>query len=132
MPGYIVQAIGNKIGCPITASDVDTAHRVPAKNGTNIIARFCSRDKKAEFTSMARKARLTTMAIGLSQSADSPLYVNDHLTPDRKRLFAQALALKRERAWKHLWTDNCTIKARKADDSRVHRISCVDDLSIFQ
>lgn len=128
----IVKSIGDKIGCPLNPSDIDTVHRVPAKNGTNIIARFCSRDKKSDFTSKARKVRLTTRAVGFTQSDDSPVYVNDHLTPERKRLFAQALELKREKQWKYLWTDNCTIKARQAENARVYRISCLEDLRIFQ
>lgn len=101
----IVKSIGDKIGCPLNPSDIDTVHRVPAKNGTNIIARFCSRDKKSDFTSKARKVRLTTRAVGFTQNDDSPVYVSDHLTPERKRLFAQALELKREKQWKYLWTD---------------------------
>lgn len=128
----IVQTLGDKIGCPVAAMDIDIVHRVPAKQGTNIIARFCSRTKKAEFASRARKARLTTAAIGLSQKQPTSIFVNDHLTPDNKRLFAQALELKKSKGWKFLWTDNCTIKARKADDTRVHRISSVNDLSVFK
>lgn len=128
----IVKSIGDKVGCPITASDIDTVHRVPAKNGTNIIARSCSRDKKFQFASKSRKARLTTRAVGSNQTDDSPVYINDHLTPERKRLFAQAQELKREKQWKYLWTDNCTIKARQAENARVYRISCLEDLRIFQ
>ncbi|XP_075741580.1 uncharacterized protein LOC142791307 [Rhipicephalus microplus] len=128
----VVQVIGEKIGRPIADTDVDAAHRVPAKNGSNIIARFCSRNKKAEFAKKARKACLSTTDIGFSQSTGpKPVYVNDHLTPERKRLFAQALELKKANQWKHLWTDNCTIKARKADDSRVFRIACAEDLRVF-
>lgn len=112
---------------------IDTAHRVPAKNKSHIIARFCLRNKKAEFIKKARKAWLSTADIGFSQSTGpKPVYANDHLTPKRKRLFAQALALKIAQKWKHLCTDNCTIKARMADDSRVFRIACAEDLGIFR
>lgn len=128
----IVQDIGSKVGCPIIASDIDIVHRVPAKNKTtHIIARFCSRSKKAEFASKARKARMTTGKIGFTENSDEPVFVNDHLTPENKRLFAQALALKKEKGWKYLWTDRCAIKARKTDDSRVHRISSTNDLAII-
>lgn len=125
----VVQEIGNKVECPVTATDIDVVHRVPAKNGTqHIIARFVSRTKKVEFASKARKARLTTADIGVQSKNEKPIFVNDHLTPERKRLFAQALSLKKEHGWKHLWTDNGAIKARKTDDSRVCRISGVEDL----
>lgn len=127
----IVQEIGNKIGCPVTPADIDVVHRVPAKTDTNIIARFCCRSKKAEFTSHAKKARLTTETLGFKRETHSNVYVNDHLTPEKKRLFAKALALKKENGWKFLWIDNCIIKARQADQSHVYRISGVEDLDVF-
>lgn len=127
----VLQKIGEKVGCTITSTDIDVVHRVPAKRESNIIARFCSRAKKAEFAAKAKKARLTTHCIGFSSNQDHPVYINDHLTPENKRLFAQALALKKEKKWQFLWVDNCRIKARKAPDSRVFRISKTSDLAIF-
>lgn len=127
----VVQSMGDAIGCKIAPEDVDTAHRVLAKKETNIIARFCSREKKTEFVKKARKARLTTATLGFPQKDQRPLYVNDHLTQERKRLFAQALELKKAKGWKHLWTDHCVIKARRTDESRVYRISSVGDLAVF-
>lgn len=128
----IMQAIGEKVGCPVEPTDIDVVHRVPAKNGSNIIARFCSRTKKADFASKARKARITTGVIGFRKETEKPVFVNDHLTPENKRLFAQALELKKAKNWKHLWTDSCVIKARKSDDSRVFRIREAGHLSVFQ
>ncbi|KAH6938153.1 hypothetical protein HPB50_007316 [Hyalomma asiaticum] len=72
-----VKDIGEKIGCPVADTDIDTAHRVPAKNGSNIIARFCSRNKKAEFAKKARKARLSAADIGFPHSTGpKPVYVD--------------------------------------------------------
>lgn len=128
----ILQQIGEKVECPISAADVDVVHRVPAKNNEqHIIARFCSRTKKAEFAGKAKKARLTAGTIGFQSHSQQPVYVNDHLTPENKRLFAQALAKKNEMNWQFLWVENCRIKARKAQGDRVHRISKVSDLAIF-
>lgn len=128
----IVQEIGNKANCPIGAADIDIVHRVPVKNGIpHIIARFCTRAKRADFCGKARKARLNTSDIGIQSQKDEPIFINDHLTPEKKRLFAQALSLKKEKNWKYLWTDNGVIKARKTDDSKVHRIADTDDLTII-
>lgn len=91
----VVQVIGEKVGCVIAPSDVDIAHHVPVRQGTYIIGKFCSRSKKTDFATKAKKARLNTTAIGLSGHSVAPIYVNDHLTPENKRLFAQALELKR-------------------------------------
>ncbi|KAH9380639.1 hypothetical protein HPB48_013328 [Haemaphysalis longicornis] len=60
----IIQAIGNKIECPVSESDLDIVHCVPSKGVTkNLIARFLSRTKK-EFVMKARKARLEAKGIG--------------------------------------------------------------------
>lgn len=127
----ILKKIGEKVNCPITSNDLDVVHRVPAKKDTNIIARFCSREKKMEFATKARKARLTTESIGMRFEQHKPVYVNDHLTPDNKRLFAEALELKKEKGWQFLWVQNCRILARKSEDARVFRISGVRDLNVF-
>lgn len=130
----VLQRIGESAGCAIIAADIDVVHRVPTKNGPdekNIISRFHSRVKKAEFANKAKKARLTTSAIGFSARQERPVFVNDHLTAENKRLFAQALSLKKEKKWQFLWIDNCQIKARKKPDSRVFCISKLSDLSVF-
>lgn len=127
----VLQKIGEKIGCHVPPTDLDTVHRVPAKKDKNIIARFCSRTKKAEFISKARKARLNATTLGFPPSAETKVFVNDHLTQENKRLFAQALELKKQHNWRFLWTDNCRIKARKTEGSRVYVISCTSDLSLI-
>lgn len=107
----ILQAVGNKIECPVSKDDIDIAHRVPsASDAKNLIARFTSRAKKAEFISKARKARLQTHDIGFRGAESRPIYVNDHLTQENKRLFAKALSLKKEKRWQFLWTDDCLIR----------------------
>lgn len=128
----IVVSIGNQAKCPISASDLDIVHRVPAKSGQcNIIARFCSRAKKNEFVKMARKARLDTRSLGFSGENPTPVYVNEHLSPDNKRLFGKAVTFKKEKNWRFLWTENCQIKARQSEDSKVFRIMSESDLRIF-
>lgn len=128
----IIQDIGNKIECPINESDLDIVHRVPSSSDAkHIIARFCSRAKKADFVSKARKARLQTKDIGFQINGSTPVYVNEHLTQENKRLFAKALSLKKENNWQFLWTDDCIIKARKTTDSKVFRIRKETDLAVF-
>lgn len=154
----IVKQLGDAIGCTVQTEDIDTAHRVPTHNAShkNIIVRFCSRDKRTEFLSNARKSRPTTACLGVlgesSQQATAntegqgdsntvgdryqksrvqPIYVNEHLTPENKILFGKALELKKQSKWMFLWTDHCVIKARKTLDSRVHRITCDQDLRVF-
>lgn len=131
----ILQCMANAIECPVEATDIDIVHRVPTmsknQNEKNIIVRFCSREKKNDFIRKARKARLCTSNIGFSGKTNVPVFVNEHLTVDNKKLFSKALALKKEHNWKFLWTDNCRIKARKSEDGRVFRIATEHDLRVF-
>lgn len=127
----ILQTVGEKIGCPVSPSDLDVVHRVPTAKecNKNLLARFCSRDKKSEFISKARKAKLCLSDINIIQTPDSPVYVNEHLTPANKALFSKALVQKKEKNWMFLWTANCQIKARKTTDSKVYRIRDEADLA---
>ncbi|XP_075547670.1 uncharacterized protein LOC142582160 [Dermacentor variabilis] len=128
----ILKRVGDVIECPVSETDIETVHRVPSKSSDqHLIARFVSRDKKNEFVKRARKARLRVSHLGFSGTNDTAVYVNDHLTISNKMLFAKALALKKAKKWQYLWTENSQIKARKASDSRVFRISAESDLRIF-
>lgn len=127
----IVKTIGEKAGCPISPGDLDIVHRVPTRSNDkkNIIARFCSRTKKSDFISKARKAKLCVSDLGITGASNAPVFINDHLTPSNKVLFSKALTLKRDKNWIFLWTDDCQIKARKTTNSRVLRIRDDSDLS---
>lgn len=127
----ILKTMGEKIGCPVSPTDLDVVHRVPTAkvNNKNILARFTSRDKKTEFISKARKAKLCLSDINITSTPNSPVYVNEHLTPANKALFSKAMDLKKEKNWRFLWTTNCQIKARKTEDSRVFRICDEADLA---
>lgn len=129
----IVKKVGSTIGCSVADSDIDVAHRVPTKSpqNQNIIIRFCSRAKKQDFIAKARKAKLNTKDLGFAGAQNYPVFVNEHLTPDNKRLFAKALALKKEKGWQFLWTSNCHIKARQTENGRVFRIASDRDLAVF-
>lgn len=93
----ILKTVGEKIGCPVLPTDLDVVHHVPTAklNNKNILARFTSRDKKSEFISKARKVKLCLSDINITWTPDSPVYVNEHLTPANKALFSKALELKR-------------------------------------
>ncbi|KAH9382062.1 hypothetical protein HPB48_016509 [Haemaphysalis longicornis] len=154
----IVKQLGDAIGCTVQTEDIDTAHRVPTHSAShkNIIVRFCSRAKRTEFLQTLASLVPTTACLCVlgesSQQATAntegqddsnadgdkeqkskvqPIYVNEHLTPENKILFENALELKKQRKWMFVWTDNCVIKARKTFDSRVHRITCDQDLRVF-
>lgn len=129
----IIQKIGDKIGSPVKVEDIDVVHRVSTRDAgkRNLIVRFCSHAKRADFLRKARKAHFTIGRLGFSGSSDAAVYVKEHLTPLDKRLFAMALEQKKETRWLYPWTENYIIKARKNVDGKVFQIFGESDLRVF-
>lgn len=124
----VLAKIGNAIKEPITGADVEVCHRVPTRDAdkTNIVVQFRSRAKRDAVLRKARKARPTNNAIGMSEA--TPIYVNEHLCPARKRLLALSIKKKHEHKWKSVWTNNGQIFAKRTDNSPMVRITCEDDI----
>lgn len=124
----IVSRIGTAIGEPITASDIESCHRVSTRNPgkTNIVVQFKSRAKRDTTLRKAKKTRLANSQIGL----DSPnaIFVNEHLCPTLKRLLGMAIRRKHEHNWKSVWTFGGRVFARQSDDAAMIRINSEADL----
>lgn len=126
----ILKDIGEKLGEPINANDIEVCHRVPVANSPsnkNIVVQFVHRAKRNAVLEKARRFRLKGTDIGLT--TDSPFYVNEHLCPELKRLLGKATAKKRQAGWNFLWVRNGQIFARKTESSAVLAITSEEDLS---
>lgn len=126
----IVMKLGDCIGEPISPSDIDVCHRVSvpgSRTGKNIIVQFALRRKRNAVLEKGKRKRLTASELGFSESV--PIYVNEHLCPERKRLLAQAIAKKRETNWKFVWVRDGHIYARKSENSARLRITSSIDLN---
>lgn len=126
----ILQTIGNLIDEPILPCDIDVCHRVPAGNSSScplIIAQFKYRSKRDAVIEKARRKRVSTADLGHATRA--PVYVNEHLCPELKKLLGMTIAKKNELKWKFAWTRGGKIYARKTDESRVVHISSTSDLA---
>ena len=53
---------------------------------------------------------------------DENIFINEHLSPLNRRLFAAASAKKRELNYKFLWTRRGTILMRKSEQSEIIKI----------
>ncbi|KAH9379472.1 hypothetical protein HPB48_012270 [Haemaphysalis longicornis] len=125
----ILTEIGNCIEEPISPCDVDVCHRVPVPNdraSKNIIFQYIHGRKRNAVLEAAKKMKLTCEDLGLSHTA--PIFINEHLCPDRKRLLVQAIAMKREAGWKFVWVRNGNIYARKSEKSNALKIGSASDL----
>ncbi|KAH9378703.1 hypothetical protein HPB48_015786 [Haemaphysalis longicornis] len=79
------------------------------------------------FLAKARKQKLTTKQLGLSQA--NAVYVNEHLTQANKQLLGAAIARKKEVAWKFVWTNGGKVYARKDEQMDAVRIQDLSDLT---
>lgn len=125
----ILTELGNCIEEPISPCDVDVCHRVPVPNdqaSKNIVVQFIHRRKRNAVLEAAKKKKLTCAELGLDHPA--PIFVNEHLCPDRKRLLGQAIAKKREAGWKFVWVRNGNVYARKSEKSNALKIGSASDL----
>lgn len=124
----LMTKIGSAIQEQILESDIEACHRVPTRHPgkSNIVVRFKSRAKRDETLRKAKKKRITNSNLGLESTA--PIYINEHLTPSNKRLLGAAIAKKKQVSWKHVWTKNGVVLARKTDGSDIVQIHCNDDL----
>lgn len=128
-PVDIVEKIGDVLNEPVSSHDIDTCHRIPTRNPgeTNILVRFVRRDKRHAFLAKARKQKLTTNQLGLSET--NAVYVNEHLTKANKQLLGAAIARKKEVAWKFVWTSSGKVFARKDEHTDAVRIQDLTDLA---
>ncbi|KAH9368498.1 hypothetical protein HPB48_020787 [Haemaphysalis longicornis] len=128
-PVDVVKKIGDVLKEPVSSHDIDTCHRIPTRKPgeTNIVVRFVRRDKRHALLAKARKQKLTTKQLGLSQA--NAVYVNEHLTQANKQLLGAAIARKKEVAWKFVWTSAGKVFARKDEHMDAVRIQDLSDLT---
>lgn len=126
----IVKEVGKAMNVQISDDMVDACHRLGRQTGDNppgLIVKFVRRFDKEELLKQRRvKRNLSTRHIG--RSDDRPIYINESLTPTRRRLYAMARRIQKEKDFKFLWVRNGKIFLRKEENSPVKVITCQDDL----
>ncbi|XP_042144970.1 uncharacterized protein LOC121835099 [Ixodes scapularis] len=126
----LLEQIGGQIGIPITKEDIEICHRVPIAHSTtdkNIVVQFVHRAKRNNVLEEARRHRFTGTKIGLT--SNEPIYINDNLCSQLKRLLGQTTSKKREANRKFVWVRNGQIFALKAVGTPTLKIMTCDGLS---
>lgn len=129
----VVKEVGKALDLVISDSMIDACHRMGHRNGTNgappgIIVKFVRRFDKERILQQRRvKRTLSTRHMNLE--VDQPVYVNEALTPARRRLLAAARQLRKERDYKFLWVRGGKIFLRKQENSHVIQVTCQDDFA---
>ena len=111
---------------PIRAEDIDISHPLNTKrrDGKAVhVVRFISRKTKLQILDAKKRAENKEYRF-----RNRDVYVNEHLSPNNRSLFAKAQEKKRELNYKYCWTRGGSINMRKTDDSQVITISKDTDL----
>ena len=115
------------LSAPIRPEDIDISHPLNTRrrDGKNVhVVKFISRKKKAEiFTKKKSETNRNYKFRG------NNVFINEHLSPKNRSLFATANEKKRTLGFKHLWTRGGTVLMRKTDESPVFTITCEDDFA---
>lgn len=123
----IAQKIGSTISCSISPDDWTKIYRQYRQSNQDkppsIIIFFKEASKRDEFLTAARKNRgLTTTKLGLIGN-ENFVFVNEHLTMARKKLFYTAKLFKSTNGFKYLWTSKGKIYLRKNDGSQAINVN---------
>jgi len=129
----LVKNVACALGVMVTRESIDICHRLgkrPDFNGpAAIIARFVRREDKNKIVEKRRvKRNFNTSDLGLEMPA-SPIYVNESLSPSRRKLLAAAREAKRDKNYTYLWVRHGNIRMRKDPGTPVKYITTRDDIA---
>lgn len=126
-----VKDVGHALGVDIEDTMVDACHTLGKKPNSNdppgIIVKFVRR-MDAETLLAKRRVKKDFSTRHLNLPTDRPIYVNESLTPVRRKLLVMAREEKRKQGYKWLWVRRGNIFLRKVDNGPVFLIKCLADL----
>lgn len=129
----IVDQVSTVIGFNFNESMVDTCYRIRQTNtdvSAGVVLRFVRKRDKEEFMELRRKKRnLNTRDLGFMEGNAVPVYVNDSLTKETRKLFNAAKLVKRDKKFTYLWVKNGRIFMRRNPGEKCVVIECQDDLN---
>ncbi|CAH2106069.1 unnamed protein product [Euphydryas editha] len=135
----IVLDASQKLGIPLSESDIDDVFRVGLKGSKlrksssaeklprPIVVRLLRRRKAEELLKAAKNRRCLT-SVNTVDGQHMPLYINERLTKDNRQLFRQARSRAKEYRFRYCWVRGGNIFVRKADGKPAIRIFSPIDL----
>ncbi|XP_039275998.1 uncharacterized protein LOC120349615 [Nilaparvata lugens] len=128
----LILKVCRELGVNFGPEVISSSHRLRKfgnQTSAGIIVQFVRRKCVDDVLRMRREKRyLTAQQIGFHKD-DSPIYVNLALSPNRRRLLAEAKKIKKLVGLKFVWVDRAgSVKIRENGGSRVKTI---DDLNAF-
>lgn len=123
----MVNTLANNLNVEISNPDICDIYSIKGKSDKKtIIVELNSKINKDNIIKSAKTyniqnktKRLGASHLGFDTNADSPIFINERLTPKASRLYFLARDLKKSKGYKHCWPSNGRIYVRKTDDSPV-------------
>lgn len=130
----IVKMVGRALDYPIDDMKIDACHRLRSRDASGkppgIIVRMVRRiDAEGLLQKRRVKRNLSTHDLGMTESLAQVVYVNESLSPARRRLLAAARQVKRDKAYTYLWIRAGKIFLRKNQGDPVKVLTAMDDLN---
>lgn len=127
-----VKNVGKALDMEITDSMVDICHSLRKRPDSDapagIIVKFVRRfDAEQLLAKKRQKKDLSTRHLNLP--TDNPIYINESLSPTRRKLLAIARETRRRQNYKWLWVKGGRIFMRKEDHGPIKVIKCQADLN---
>lgn len=139
-PKELVKELSHELNVQLEEDDLSTVHRLPDTKSTKnrIIAKFVRRDKKNELYN-ARKNLKNKTANSIPSIRSDPnvqekhgkVYINESLTPYRKKLFGKICQYKKQHKFKYIWTTNGKIYLKKDDQWHTHTFTTMEEFDAF-
>ena len=122
----IIEALNtlNDLENKLSSADIDISHPIPSKRRDKkrvSVVRFLSR--KSKFDVLAAKKQMRNFKF-----RNNEVFINEHLSPDNRTLFALAAEKKKALNYKYLWTKNGVTFMRQHERSEIFTISSNEDL----
>lgn len=129
----IVKSVGKALSVKIDSGMIDACHRIGKKTPgrdqpRGIIVKFVRRTDKEKLMNARRQKKRDFSTRHLGMNTDTPVYLNDSLSPARRKLLAQARIKRRNLGYKYIWMRNGNIMLRKEEGSRVVEVRTLADL----
>lgn len=127
----LVDKISSAIDYTVSKSQINYLSRVPTfgSKEKHIIVSFVNRYVKEEFAAHARaKKNLSTAHIGLANETRR-IYVNDHLSPEQKKLLTKTKDTAKTKGFQFVWVKFAKIHVRKNDTSHLIIVQNLHDLN---
>lgn len=135
----IILTVAKVVGFELSCTDIVAHHRVPSYNDKrvpNIICQLSTRRIKMEFLQKVKeftKEKKTSLKANViyKKFPSSTVFVNEHLSPFRKKLLMAAKQKKMKSNWLYVWSKEGSIYARKTDSSKVVKIKSLTDVDVI-